>query len=111
MVKARAFHSSEHGGQNSMRIGRPESSQLATSAASDPEHDATLAPSAVLPSEGPPSHVSTSSPIVADCSWIVLLMRRTLAEPTEPFEEDLDSEPELLTYEHLKALRSNLSDA
>ncbi|GEM_PF-5868766 len=39
------------------------------------------------------------------------LTEGTLAEPTEPFEEDLDSEPELLTYEHLKALRSNLSDA
>lgn len=39
------------------------------------------------------------------------LTEGTLAEPTEPFEEDFDSEPELLTYEHLRTLQSSFSDS
>ena len=39
------------------------------------------------------------------------LTEGTLTEPTEPFEEDFDSEPELLTYEHLRTLQSSFSDS
>lgn len=41
----------------------------------------------------------------------VPLTESTLAEPTEPHEISHDSEPEMLSYDHLRALRARTSDS